>query len=189
MADRAGRRAVRRGARRGLPARRSRGVERARRAVRPLRLGDRDPGVPPVRARRRGRLPGRLHAVYERLGLAPLRRRDPAVGRAADAQLLPRPAARLRPRRAGRGGRGAGRRRRDREARRGDDRARGPRAARRASARRSSTASSAATRATGRSATRSTSPPERSRAGSPAASGTSGPSSKAKEETAPLPVV
>ena len=52
--------------------------------------------------------------VFERLDSL---RSDEAirpVGRPADAELLPRPAALVRSRRAGRGGRGAGRRRRDR---------------------------------------------------------------------------
>ena len=134
------------------------GVERARRALLPLRLGDRHAGVPAPAARRRGRLPGRLRAGLRATRHAPLRRCDPALDRAADAQLLPRPPALVGPDRAGRGRRRAGGRRRDRGPRRGADRPGRASTGSRPSAARSSIASSPATRATARSATRSTFP-------------------------------
>ncbi len=80
-------------ARRGLPCRRPGGMERARRALLTLRLRDRDAGVPALRARRRGRLPGRVREDLRAPRFAPRRRCDPALDRPADAQLLPRPAA------------------------------------------------------------------------------------------------
>ena len=54
--------AHRRRARRALPRRRRGGVGGARRALLALRLRDRRAGLPPVRAGRRGRLPGGLRA-------------------------------------------------------------------------------------------------------------------------------
>ena len=122
------------------------------------------------------RVPARLRAAR----LAALGRCDPTVDRAAHAQLLPRSPARVRPARAGRGGR------RDRSAAPDDVMSRldeaivvreGARTSA-PSARRSSTASSPATRATGRSATRSRFRRGRSRAGSRAASAISAPSWK-----------
>ena len=161
--------AHRRRARRTLPRRRRGRLGRARRALLPLRLRDRRPGLPPVGAGRRGRLPGGLRAHVRAARPAARRRGRQAVARAAHAEPLRRPPPRQGARRADRGRR----RRRGRDAlraRSGDDRAGRARRASASPAPTSSTASSARTRATGRSASGSSCPPGRSPAASRAAS-------------------
>ena len=89
--------AARRRARRTLPGRRRGRLGRARGALLAIRVRDRDEGVPVARARRRGRLPGGVRTGVRAARHAPLRRCDPAVDRAADPELLPRPPAQRQP--------------------------------------------------------------------------------------------
>ena len=123
-------------------------MERARRTLLALRVRDRCARLPALGERRRGRLPGRLRADVRTARLAPRRRRDQAMARAAHAECLRRPAARRRARAADggarrrRGGRG------DRASRRGARPSTRGCALSRRTAARSSTASSPATRAT-----------------------------------------
>ena len=106
VADDRGRHAVRRGARRRLPRGRRRGVERARRALLPLRLGDRDPGVPPARRTTR-RTSSRTSSCGSTSGsarFAPTTRSGPWVGQLTRNCCLDLLRV-VRPGRAGRGDR------------------------------------------------------------------------------------
>ena len=134
-----------------LPCRRSRRLERARRAVLPLRVRDLHAGLPADSGRRGGRLPGGVHARLHPARLPARRQRAAAVDRAADAPPVPRLDRRLGSHPAGEptSSRTTASAPSTRWTRRSSCARRSPSCPSRA--RRCSTASSPATRATGRS--------------------------------------
>ena len=146
------------------------GVERARRTLLALRVRNRRARIPASGERRRGRLSGRVRPHVRAARLAAGRHRDQTLARPADAKRMRRPASRRHARAADRGAARRRGRRRDRAPRRGAGRPRGAAGALAELPRDPRPLLRARRELPRRSAKLSICPPERSRAGSRAAS-------------------